>query len=139
MKVKLNWNEKDFDNMDWHDCPIYSISLPQENQNLIFDIDYIFKWVLDEKTNLFKFQISPCTLIFKSVLDLNLNLDFQDSIGISMDEIIRIKPKLSPNGKTLFWTFIIKTDKGKISFTSIGFEQIVKEQPILSDSINIGR
>lgn len=139
MKIKEVWDNNDFENMNWHGSAIYSIALPQNNQLLSFDIDYIFEWILNNKTNLFHFKISPCNLIFKSVLDLKINLDFHDSIGISIDEIKRENPKISPYGNAIFWTYIILTDKGDISFTSTGFEQIFRKQPYLSESINIGR
>jgi hypothetical protein len=42
---KSLWTEKDFDTMGWHDSFVYGISFG-ENFQLLFDIDYIFKWVL---------------------------------------------------------------------------------------------
>lgn len=139
MELKKTLNNNDFESLDWHDSTIYSITLPQNNQILKFDIDYIFQWILKKETNLFEFSLSPCYLIFFDVLDLNIQINFKDSIGLNISEIKRINSHLSPNGKVILWTFIIETDKGTITFTSTGFEQIVNKQPVLSNSINLGR
>lgn len=139
MKIKTTWQNNDFDNMDWHDSAIYSISLPQNNQILRLDIDYIFQWILKKDTNLFEFSISPSTLIFFDVLYLNIQIDFKDSVCINIREIKRINPHKSPNGEIILWTFIIETDKGLISFISSGFEQVANKDAIISNNISLGR
>ncbi|MDV4012483.1 hypothetical protein BAY06_08330 [Elizabethkingia anophelis] len=55
MIVKDIWTDMDFEQMGWHDNYIHAIVFPNENQKLVLDMDYIFKWVLDEKSNLYKF------------------------------------------------------------------------------------
>ncbi|WP_139420303.1 hypothetical protein [Chryseobacterium mulctrae] len=134
MNVKNVWTESDFEEMEWHDSYVYSIFLPDENQKLILDIDYIFKWVLDETSNLYSFWISPCDLIFENVLYLKINLDYQNTVGLDIQNINRFNPRLSPNGKILLWDYEILTDVGSITFESSGYIQNIKEQPILSDS-----
>lgn len=139
MNVKEIWTEADFDEMGWHDSCIYAISFPNEALELNLDIDYLFKWVLDDKTNLYKFWISPCILVFSDVLNLELKLDFQNTVGLDIQDINRSSPQLYPNGKDIKWDFEIVTDKGYIKFESSGFKQIVKKQPILSQSQVLGR
>ncbi len=41
---KSIWTDLDFENMGWHDSRIHSVAFG-ENFELIFDIDYIFKWL----------------------------------------------------------------------------------------------
>lgn len=139
MKVKESWNNKDFEEMSWHDCTIYSLNFPHEDQNFILDIDYIFKWVLNKENNLFKFWIAPCTITFHNTMNLDIKISFSDSIGLSINQIRRENLRESINKKAILYDYTINTDKGIITFTSTGFEQIVREQPIFSENINVGR
>jgi hypothetical protein len=134
MNVKKVWTEEDFEKMRWHDSHIHAISFPNEDLEFSLDIDYLFKWVLDDKTNLYNFLVSPCVLFFFDVFDLELNLDFKNAVGLDIQDINRSNPRLAPNGKTTLWDFEIITDKGYIKFESSGYKQVVKEQPIYSQS-----
>ncbi|HWZ22054.1 MAG TPA: hypothetical protein VNW06_05340, partial [Cytophagaceae bacterium] len=58
---KKIFTEEDFDIMGWHDSLIHGISFG-DNFQFLFDIDYIFKWVLEDKH--YMFWVSPCTLVF---------------------------------------------------------------------------
>lgn len=139
MHVKEIWSDKDFDEMGWHDSCLHAISFPQYDQVFELDIDYIFEWVLNKESNLFNFHISPCTLTFYDVLNLEINISFDDSIGISIADITRENPRKLANDKLAIWDYVIETDKGTISFTATGFEQKVLSQPILSESISLDR
>lgn len=134
MQVKDIWTDVDFEEMGWHDSYIYNISFPDENQKLILDIDYIFKWVLDETSNLYNFWVSPAKLTFLDVLDLRIDLDFQNTVGLDIQDINRSNPRLYPNGKDIKWDYLILTDNGSISFESSGYIQNIIKQPILSTS-----
>jgi hypothetical protein len=134
MNVKEIWTEEDFEEMGWHDSRIHAIFFPNEDLELSLDIDYLFKWILDDKSNLYSFWVSPCILLFFNVLNLKISIDFQNIIGLDILDINRQNPRLSPNGKTTLWDFEIITDKGYIKFESSGYRQVVKKQPILSQS-----
>lgn len=139
MYVKEIWTEADFEEMGWHDSYIYAISFPNEDLELGLDIDYLFKWVLDDKTNLYNFWVSPCVLFFFDVFDLEVNLDFKNAVGLDIQDINRSNPRLSPNGKITLWDFEIITDNGYIKFESSGYRQVVKKQPIFSQSQVLAR
>lgn len=130
--MKDEWTDADFKEMGWHDSYIHMISFPKENFEMIFDIDYIFEWVLDEQSGLYKFWISPCKLIFFDIFNLKINLDFENSIGVSIENINRTVSKKSSNEKVTIWNYEIITDKGIISFESTGYKQFLNKQPILS-------
>jgi hypothetical protein len=132
MDVKNIWTDEDFEKMKWHDNYIHSISFPGADCKMSFDIDYIFEWELNEEQNLYKFWISPCVIIFSSVLNLKIAIDFNNSVGLDISEIKRLNPRLSPNGKMTIWDYIVDTDKGTITFESTGYIQKVRKQPILS-------
>jgi len=140
MKVKEIWTEQDFEQMGWHDSHVYNVSFPNKELEFCLDIDYLFKWVLDSsKTNLYKFWVSPCVLVFFNVSNLKISIEFKDSIGLDILDINRNESFLYLEKKITFWNFEILTDKGTISFESSGYKQIVRKQPILNQSQVLGR
>lgn len=132
--MKNIWTEEDFEEMGWHDSYLHAISFPSEDLELSLDIDYLFQWILDEKSSLYSFWVSPCTLTFASTLNLEVSLDFKNSTGIYINDICRTNPRVSANGNVTLWNFEIVTDKGVVKFESSGYRQIVKKQPIFSQS-----
>lgn len=132
MNVKYIWSEADFKDMEWHDSHIHAISFPNEDLELSLDIDYLFKWILDDTSNLYNFWVAPCILLFFDVLNLKISIDFQNTTGLNILDVNRQNPRLSPNKKKTIWDFEIVTDKGYIKFESSGYKQVVKKQPIVS-------
>ncbi|GAB2811096.1 hypothetical protein [Ferruginibacter profundus] len=126
---KSLWTEKDFDTMGWHDSIVYAISFG-ENFQLLFDIDYIFKWVLTGKT--YHFWVSPCTLVFENVYDLKFDLEFS-GIELEIDDITRKNPQRPNNadhiGRDIEMDWFIETQQGTISFKSVGYKQYVRQLP----------
>jgi hypothetical protein len=126
------WTLDDFEEMAWHDCHIHAISFKTDFK-LLFDIDYIFKWVLDEKK--YKFWIAPCTLIFENCY--NVNFDLEMSVpGLEIDSLTRENPKKPGNSefieKRIEFDWMMDTQQGNISFTSVGFSQYVRRKPVFS-------
>jgi hypothetical protein len=128
---KAVWSDIDFENMGWHDCKIYAFCFG-ENHQLLLDIDYIFKWVQTGKT--FKFWVSPCTLIFENVYDIEFQID-GCSGGLEIDNISRDNPQRPKNADFIKidteydWT--IETQQGSIFFKAIGYKQYVRQNPTL--------
>lgn len=120
--------------MGWHDSSIHSIGFPQDEPELIFDIDYIFKWVLDEQSRVYNFWVSPCTLTFFSVGNLKFELSFDNFVGLYIQDISRRNPHPSPNGAVMMWEYVVETDRGRITFESRGFLQQVRRQPVYGNS-----
>lgn len=87
--VKKVWTDDDFDLMGWHDSHIYGIAFAMPYQ-IAFDIDYIFQWVSPTKDDkYYKFWISPCTLIFENVHDLNLDIEISEPFEFEVSDIKR--------------------------------------------------
>ncbi|MGS2765235.1 hypothetical protein [Sinomicrobium sp. M5D2P9] len=139
MNIKEIWSEADFEEMGWHDSHIHAISFPNNDLELSLDIDYLFKSILDDTSSLYNFWVSPCILLFFNVLNLKISIDFQNTIGLDILDINRLNPRLSPNGKMTLWDFEIVTEKGYIKFESSGYRQVVKKQPMLSQSQVLNR
>ena len=128
---KSVWTDDDLENMGWHDCKLFGISFG-DNFQMLLDIDYIFKLVKTGKT--FKFWVSPCTLVFENVYDLEFQMD-GISNGIEIDDITRDNSQNPRNADfikrdTEFdWT--IEAQQGSICFKSVGLKQYVRKVPKL--------
>ncbi len=138
MIVNEIFDETNFDDLGWNDCRVYRFDVPDEDNQLKIDIDYIFKWEkgIDTYSG---FWVSPCDLVFKGVNYLKVNLDFQNNMFLDILEIKRGNKRLSPNKAVYLWDYRIEFDNGCIQFTSSGFELLVRKQPLLSESQDLGR
>ena len=112
--------EKSFDRMGWHDCPIYGIRFEDE---ILFDLDYILKWEVHEKSSSYKFWIAPATLIFHKPQNLKIDIEMDFINGLEIADIEKEKS----NKKNFRW--IIKTQEGEISFESPGYTQYLRLKP----------
>ncbi len=133
MIVKDEWGNADFKDMGWHDCRLYAFSIPNEEFELVLDIDYIFKWPREERGEK-GYWVSPCDLKFNGVSNLKIDMDFKDNMLLFIVDLKRFNQGLSPNGKFTVWDFEVECDNGTISFNSTGFNQIIRNQPILSEA-----
>lgn len=128
---KLLWTDADFDTMSWHDCPIHALSF-NKNHQLLLDIDYMFEWVLTNNKKHYKFWIAPCTLIFENVYNIQFESNYTSLI---IDNVSRESPQIPKNaahiGIDTEYDWIIETTAGEINFTSVGYKQYVRQEPIL--------
>jgi len=134
---KAIWNELDYEKMEWHDCSIHGIAFERrENEwgtDLIFDIDYIFQWVKPkppEKS--FSFWVAPCTLVFKDVFGLKMDIDMQ---GSSLQERLEIASlnlveKIEREKGVITYRWNLELQEGAIKFESYGYDQIVRQKPL---------
>jgi len=137
---KSIWTQDDYEKMGWHDCNIYGLIFSPLDDigttNLIFDIDYIFKWVNPiPPKRIFSFWISPCTLIFKDTFALTINIDRRGG-ATDMLEIadLLLIDKVEQEKNKWIYEWSIDLQEGNINFKSSGFDQIVRQKPILTDS-----
>ncbi|GLR61138.1 hypothetical protein [Rhizobium indigoferae] len=137
MNYREIWTDADFVDMGWHDALIYSMSFPQANYAIRFDIDYIFKWHW-EREAVRGWDVAPCTLEFNNVSDLSVSLSWPTQGDTSIHHITRKNSRLSPNGKIMLWDYQIELDVGDLSFTATGFTQTVRKPPIFSTSQALG-
>jgi len=122
---KLLWSEKDFDQMSWHDCRIHAIRL---SRDLCLDIDYILKWVLDERTSYYKFWVAAATVTFRNAHHLIVNIELAHPLGL---EIANLHQVSKAKGE---YEYRIETQEGDIQFTATGFEQFIRTKPIFTES-----
>ncbi|WP_192910133.1 hypothetical protein [Mucilaginibacter ginsenosidivorax] len=129
---KYLFTDADFDNMNWHDCPIHSFCF-NDDYELSLDIDYIFEWVQPKKgSKYYKFWITPCTLVFENVRQVEIELEGQQPI---IDFIQRENPQATIAAEYLGREFEYDWDmvmiNGEMTFKSAGFKQYVRQPPIL--------
>lgn len=134
---KAVWTEDDYSVMGWHDSWIHGFAILNNEEEgwkneLLLDIDYIFRWNQPEPpSSYFTFWISPCTLAFHNFYDLVLNADFgAESLEVAD---LRLNEKLTNqyNGLT-YYSWEIELQGGLLSLKSEGFKQIVRKVPIHS-------
>ena len=139
---KKVWTENDFEKMGWHDCNIYGLIFQNTNADnkyttdLIFDIDYIFKWVspIPPKSN-FSFWVSPCSLIFTDAFALTIDIDRRGGTTDLLEiEDLYLIDKIEQEKNKWIYEWSIDLQEGKINFKSSGFKQIVRQNPIFTES-----
>lgn len=124
--TKTTYIEEDFEEMNWHDCKIYAIYFNDANYELVLDIDYIIKWIYPEEEKGYQFWVSPATLIFTDVFDVNVTTY---SLNLEIQEIRRILFNDSKNFNNIKpqYSWIIETNDGEITFKSTGFTQYLRK------------
>lgn len=126
------YTNANFNEMSWHDCTLYSMSFDTKNFQLIFDIDYIQKWI--QKEDHFEFWVAPATLTFENFSDLKLDVFLSDTNEFIIYDLERENKGKTPNGKFTEWFYSFKNEYGSISFLATGFTQKIRKRPILSNS-----
>jgi hypothetical protein len=134
--IKMDWTENDFENMSWHDCKIHAMALGVNENEIIFDIDFIVEWITPSKEgNQYNFLVAPATLIFKNAYNINIDLTTTE---ITIEEIYRENPVTPKNvnhiTEKVEFTWCIETNNGEISFKSVGFAQHLRKESIYSSS-----
>ena len=131
---KWIWSEADFEQMSWHDVGIHALAFRPSSYELLFDIDYLYRWVAPlAGETYYKFWVSPATLLFHNVYDIRFDLEPLDSIcisGITRSEMD--KPRNADSiGRDVDWLWTIECLDGEISFRATSFEQFTRGRPIL--------
>ena len=134
-KYKLEkpvWTAADFEVMGWHDATIWSMAVVGEQFELLFDIDYILQWVhpVPPEQN-FSFWVSPATLVFEGVQNVNIDIEIDYIEQIEVADINRDGPSALPNGSMTNWKWLMELQQGKIEFEATRFTQYVRLHPRL--------
>ena len=124
---KSVWTIDDFAQMGWYDCLIRAFSFSEDCTELLLDIDYILKWVLDEENQTFSFWIAPATLVFSDISTLAFNTDTPE---LTIDEISFEKSEFN-DGQKQWYNWNISLHYGEINFEATDFVQYIRANPIL--------
>jgi hypothetical protein len=132
---KSVWSDADFDQMGWHDATIHGLAVYTEGlaenflSRLLIDLDYIVDWVqttpLEER---FSFWVSPATLVFDDVRDIEGDID-SNVAELEIADLHRLMPDDTrpdlPRWHIEGHTFDLK-------FRSSGYHQYIRQAPILT-------
>jgi hypothetical protein len=131
---KRIWTDQDFETMGWHDATVHAYVCQPQSHKILFDIDYILKWVdpVPPGTH-FTFWVVPATLVFEDVFEVDIQIQSLQG-ELTIQEIKRSNPKLSPNGKMVVWHYFLDGNEGAISFQATGFKQYFRKPPLLTNS-----
>jgi hypothetical protein len=134
---KTVWTEADFDRMGWHDASVHALAVLPDSFELVLDIDYILKWVDAVPPNPhFSFWVSPATLVFHGVQDVETSISFQYIELPTIQDIHRPDPTSANRGDNpARWK--IELHQGSISFRADGFKQFFRREPVHGDQQEI--
>jgi hypothetical protein len=126
--MKNIWTTENFEEMSWHDCAVHGFSVTEGEHGLgelIFQIDYILEWLSSESGN-FDFHIVPVELVFHSVSNLKVNIDYESASAATQPFSIGLiqRETVSFNGfESVKWRLEINWPSGEFEFYSSGFTQ----------------
>jgi len=135
---KRIWTERDFGQLGWHDCRLYSMVNDYNEFNFKLDLDYILKW---EKVNneLKGFWVSPCDLIFQNYSFLEINIVNEGTTDTIISNVSMNLIGTTPNGKFNAYQFTIELNgENYISVKATGFKQVLRKNPILLSNQDYG-
>jgi hypothetical protein len=128
--VPLIQTDSDFEEMNWHDCPIYAVFIDYRSADLLLDIDYICKWIPPQEYGRpFSFLIAPSTLVFHSAVKISMSFE-SSFMPLRISEILR-EDKAPVGPADLYdyrWT--IQGPHGSIILRAVGYTQYRRQQPI---------
>lgn len=138
---KKAWTENDFEEISWHDCKVHAMIFGVNENEIIFDIDFIVKWLIpDQGETEYNFLVAPATLVFRNVYGISIDLATTDFI---IDEIHRANPIKPKNAAYIMeqveYDWSIEATHGEISFKSVGFTQHLRKEAVysMSQSLNL--
>lgn len=134
MDIKQSWDSDDFDKMSWSNCRLYAMTFPDESFKIHFDIDYVYQWSVEKD-----FLVGKCQWTFNDVSNLKIEIDFGQSMLLSIIDVERSNTYLSPNGRVMLRDYKINFDEGLISFVSSGFIMKSLTSPLSSLKMDLGR
>ena len=136
----MQWTEANFDEMCWHDNHVHALRIEEGEHGtgqLTLDIDYIVEWLCPQDGN-FSFRVAPATLTFHDVFALKIHVDWASvQAGMrpfSIDGIEREKREHPSGHVDWSWTIRVNWPEGFISFTGTRFTQVLRSEPIATQS-----
>jgi hypothetical protein len=133
---KLVWSEADYDQMGFHDVGIRAVYFSTQSQEVSFDIDYIFKWVMPTPPGkFFTFWVSPATLVFRDVSDVEVS--WGGSELFELDELKRSEEEKLPTGYARWLWTLAGNVGGSASLRATGYNLYVRREPIYINRQNL--
>lgn len=130
---KSVWSDADFEEMGWHDATIHGVYLQQTDAvlpRLLLDLDYIVRWVHPlPPEEYFSFWLSPATLAFEDVWDLEGDLAGAD---LQIDTLHRLAPD---DGREDLPLWHIEGHAFDLKFRASSYRQYFRRPPRLNSRL----
>jgi len=137
---KSTYGNEDFEDLSFHDNFIHAMTFDPDEFELLFDIDYLTKWVLNEGQGHYSFVIAPSTLIFRNVYDVEVDISVGSVCTFDISEISRELLPRRTGAAVDYYRFEIKLDHvGTIKFTSTSFNLYLRSIHEETDSQMLSR
>jgi hypothetical protein len=127
--VKPLYSNNDFDRLSWHDCYVWAVAFDHSSKQLLFDIDFISRWLLGQDPP--GFEVVPSTLMFTEVTDFRLNVE-TSSVGLQIKKIEKVS-HLNSGSPGEYHSWIIDCFGGSVEFNASEFLQFSRQLPVFSD------
>jgi len=130
---KSVWSDADFEEMGWHDATVHGLYVQETDDvlpRLLFDLDYIVQWVHPARGEKhFRFWISPATLVFEGVWDLEGDFGFKGEVpDLEIDALHRLEPDDEHRDLPLWH---VQGHAFDLRFRASGYRQYLRRAPRL--------
>ena len=132
---KRFFTEQDFAQMTWRDNPIHAIAFGPGPDELTLDIDYIFKAEVPASAARHPtYWVSPATLVFEGVLELNAS--YKAASVLTLVGLER-EPVKEGHLARRFWRWRLNCIQGEMSFLATGYRQFIRRPPELVSHVRL--
>lgn len=133
------WEDKDFDQLGWNNNRVYGFMLPGRRHKFKLFLDYAIQNPISD-TEIGKWELVPVELVFADVVNLRIDLDIENFSEIGIVNIERGNRRPTPNGKLVYWDYVIDVSPGNsIAFSSTSFTQTAVANSVISDAYDLDR
>jgi hypothetical protein len=140
---KSVWSDADFAEMGWHDATIHGLYVDGAQEagelpRLLLDLDYIVRWVQPvPPSTYFSFWVSPATLVFENVWNLQGDLEFTGTVpDLEIADVHRLVPD---DGRPDLPVWHIEGHAFDLRFHASGYRQYFRQAPTLISTSVIPR
>jgi hypothetical protein len=120
----------------FHDCHAHGLQWRPDRFTFALHLHYILKWIEpdDASSGAYRFLVSEAQLVFRSVSELKVSMDWTGSGLDSEIGVVRVlRSRTTPNGQVERWFEIDFSDPdGIISLWSTGYEVLLLREPVIS-------
>ncbi|SQI33910.1 Uncharacterised protein [Leminorella richardii] len=128
--IKTRWDERDFEQMGWHDVHIHAVAHYTEVLQLRLDIDYILQWINPPAEECrYRFLLAPATMVFDLVSSIKLDINTA-SPGLFISRLHQSVPipGIFPESPCSY-DYRIELEEGCIAFNASGFRLYMRQPP----------
>jgi hypothetical protein len=135
LSSKRSLNESEAVMESFHDCHVHGLRWRRDAFSFSVDLQYILEWI--EPTASFagyQFSVCEARLVFQSVSDLKVQMDWSSSPLDAQIEGLRVaESRATPNGGTeRLFEIEFADPEGSISLWSSGYELVLLGEPVLT-------